>query len=76
MFNTILKFYNVKEFNNESIQPYTSIPNVFFKKRRKGENHRNYVQITRTKSQRGINRFFPYQFANFPLCAAYKKVFL
>ena len=32
MFNTIFDFCNVKQFKNNSVQPCTNIPNVFFKK--------------------------------------------
>ena len=35
MFDTISNFCNVKQFKNNSVQPY--IPNVFFKKEEKNK---------------------------------------
>ena len=35
MFETIFNFCNIKQFKNNSIQPFTGIPNVFFKNKKK-----------------------------------------
>ena len=38
MFDTVFNFFNVKQFKNNSNQPYTSTPNVFFLKKEEKDN--------------------------------------
>ena len=53
MFDTIFNFCNVKQFKNNSVQPY--IPNVFFKKEEKNKIIETMYKIMSNEILKGIN---------------------